>query len=149
LAHAYAILAADGKKYPVTFLKQPQAPTGKQVIPKKIAKDILLMLQSVIEKGGTATAARVPGYHVTGKTGTVRIVGANGYQWNHHIGIFVGAAPATHPRLVMAVIINDPAPGKPYYGGLTAAPVFAEIMAESLRLLDIPPDYFIDKQTQK
>ncbi len=139
LAHAYATLADGGIEHPLTLLKYTKRPVAKQVIPKRIAKEVVNMLGSVITRGGTAPAARIPGYWVAGKTGTVRIVGPHGYLRHHHIGMFVGTAPATNPRLVVAVVMNDPQ-GRVYYGGLVAAPVFAQIMGGALRVLNIPPD---------
>ena len=140
LAQAYAILAADGVKRPVTFLRHNTPPPGEQVIQPKIAQDLRMMLESVLYgKGGTAPLARVPGYRVTGKTGTAHIVGAHGYEKNDYNSIFVGIAPASHPRLVVAVVIHDPHTGQ-YFGGYVAGPIFSKIMGETLRLLNIPPD---------
>lgn len=139
IAQAYMILAADGVKRPVTFLKIDKAPQGQPVIKPQVAHDILTMLESVLTKGGTAPLARVPGYRVTGKTGTVRIVGPHGYEKNHHNAIFVGIAPASDPRLVIAVVLHDPQ-GTQYYGGYTSGPIFSRIMGDSLRLLNVPPD---------
>jgi cell division protein FtsI (penicillin-binding protein 3) len=137
LARAYGAIAAEGEIKPVSFLKVDQVVQGKQVIPKDIAKKIKDMMEYVTEEGGTATLAQIADYRVAGKTGTVRIVGPNGYEKHRHIGIFVGMAPIEDPRLVTVVVINDPK-GKYYYGGLVAAPVFAEVMRGALRLLDVP-----------
>jgi len=139
LAQAYAILAAGGEKIPVTFVKQTGPVQGQQVMNGKVANEILTMLESVLTKGGTAPLARVPGYRVTGKTGTAHIVGPKGYEKRHYNSIFVGIAPASNPRLVIAVVLHDPT-GTQYYGGYTAGPIFSHIMGESLRLMNIPPD---------
>ena len=140
LAQAYAILGHGGIKVPITFLKvQGEAPLGQQVIDRKISREVLDMLESVLTKGGTAPLARVPGYRVTGKTGTVRIVGLQGYEKHHYNSIFIGIAPASHPRLVVAVILHDPK-GRWYYGGYTAGPIFSHVMNNALHLLNIPPD---------
>lgn len=139
LASAYAVLAAGGIKRPVSLLKVDRTIKGERIFSEKVAKEVVTMLETVVEHGGTATRARVPGYRVAGKTGTVRIAGPGGYEKNHHRGLFVGMAPASKPRLVIAVIINDPRSGQ-YYGGLVAAPVFSQVMGGALRLLDIPPD---------
>lgn len=140
LAQAYAVLAHGGIKMPTTFLKvQDKIPLGQQVMDKNIAREILNMLGSVLTKGGTAPLARVPGYRVIGKTGTVRIVGAQGYEKHHYNSIFIGIAPASHPRLVVAVILHDPK-GRLYYGGYTAGPIFSHVMNNALHLLNIPPD---------
>lgn len=138
LARAYAALADGGLLRPVTFLRLNKVPPGKRILSKQVAKQILEMLQSVIEKGGTATRARVSGYHVTGKTGTTRMIGPNGYEKYHHIAMFVGIAPVSNPRLVISVEITDPRGD--YYGGYVAAPVFSKVMAGALRILNIPPD---------
>lgn len=140
LAQAYAVLANGGIKVPVTFLKiQGQPPTGQRVIDAKISREVLDMLETVLTKGGTAPLARVPGYRVTGKTGTVRIVGAQGYEKHRHNSIFIGIAPASHPRLVVAVVLHDPK-GNAYYGGYTAGPIFSHVMSNALHLLNISPD---------
>ncbi|MES2142254.1 MAG: penicillin-binding protein 2 [Pseudomonadota bacterium] len=140
LAQAYSVLAHDGIKIPVTFLKIKESPpVGQQVIDQKVSKEVLDMLESVLTKGGTAPLARVPGYRVTGKTGTVRIVGAQGYEKHHYNSIFIGIAPASRPRLVVAVVLHDPK-GRLYYGGYTAGPIFSHVMRNTLHLLNIPPD---------
>lgn len=140
LAQAYAVLAHAGIKIPVTFLKvKGEPPKGQQVIDPKISREVLDMLESVLTKGGTAPLAQVPGYRVTGKTGTVRIVGPKGYEKHHHNSIFIGIAPASRPRLVVAVVLHDPK-GRLYYGGYTAGPIFSHVMRNTLHLLNIPPD---------
>ncbi|WP_083429742.1 peptidoglycan D,D-transpeptidase FtsI family protein [Rickettsiella grylli] len=141
LAQAYAVLAHEGIKLPVTFLKVPETevPVGQRVLDKKISREILDMLESVLTKEGTAPLARVPGYRVTGKTGTVRIVGAQGYEKHHYNSLFIGIAPASRPRLVVAVMVHDPK-GKRYYGGYTAGPIFSHVMSHALHVLNIPPD---------
>lgn len=140
LAQAYAVLANGGVKIPVTFLKiQGQPPAGQRVIDAKISREVLDMLETVLTKGGTAPLARVPGYRVTGKTGTVRIVGAQGYEKHRHNSIFIGIAPASHPRLVVAVVLHDPK-GNAYYGGYTAGPIFSHVMSNALHLLNVSPD---------
>lgn len=140
LAQAYAVLAHGGIKVPVTFLKvQGDPPLGQQVMDKTISREVLDMLESVLTKGGTAPLARVPGYRVIGKTGTVRIVGVHGYEKHRYNSIFIGIAPASHPRLVVAVILHNPK-GRLYYGGYTAGPIFSHVMNNALHLLNIVPD---------
>ncbi len=139
LTRAYAVIANDGKKLPVSLLKLDGPPKGEQVMNPKIARQMMLLLESVVSKGGTAEAASVPGYRVAGKTGTSVKVGEHGYEKHRYLSTFVGMAPLTSPRLVVAVIINDPR-GKQYYGGQVAGPVFERIMEGTLRLLDVPPD---------
>jgi cell division protein FtsI (penicillin-binding protein 3) len=140
LAQAYAVLAHQGIKIPVTFLKlQGDPPQGQKVIDPGVARKVLDMLESVLTQGGTAPLARVPGYRVTGKTGTARIVGPEGYEKHHYNSIFIGIAPASQPRLVLAVVLHDPK-GHFYYGGYTAGPIFSHIMGSTLHLLNVPPD---------
>ncbi len=139
LAHAYMVLAEDGIWRPVSLLKLNHIPEGKRILHKHVCSEVLNMLESVVERGGTAPRASIPGYWVAGKTGTVRMVGPHGYELNHHIGTFVGVAPVTRPRLVVVVEIRDPRKGS-YYGGLVAAPVFAKVMAGALRILNVAPD---------
>jgi cell division protein FtsI (penicillin-binding protein 3) len=143
LARAYAVLAAGGKRREVSFLSMDDALPGdvlpgKQVMAPETAAQVLTMLEGVVQEGGTGTRARVPGYRVAGKTGTVHKLGPQGYQ-NDYIAVFAGIAPVSHPRVVMVVTIDRPATGK-YFGGEVAAPVFGRVMEETLRLLDVPPD---------
>ncbi len=139
LAHAYATIANDGVKIPLTILKTNEMPRGKQVIDKAVAQEMLVMLQTVLAEGGSGTKARIPGYSVAGKTGTAKIAGKHGYAKHLYVSSFVGIAPASNPRLVVAVVIHEPK-GKMYYGGDVSGPVFQKIMQGSLRILDIPPD---------
>lgn len=138
LAHAYAVLANAGLSVPVTLLKQTTAPQAKRVLPEAVAQSVVKMLETVVVRGGTGIRAAVPGYEVAGKTGTAFIAGPKGYQKNRFISDFVGMAPASHPQLVVAVMLRDPK-GQ-HYGGLVAAPVFAKVMGGALRVLDVPPD---------
>lgn len=139
LAQAYTILANHGVKKPLSLLYVDHPPIGQQVLETAPVNKLLEMLEAVSKQGGTAPLARVPGYRVAGKTGTARMVGARGYEKNHHNSSFVGIAPASNPRLLVAVFLHDPS-GKYYLGGYTAGPIFSNIMGESLRLLDVPPD---------
>jgi len=140
LAEAYSVIANDGVKIPVSLEKIDAPPKGKQVIKSKLCKEILTLLETVTTgKDGTARSARIPGYHVAGKTGTARLVGPHGYELHHHMSSFVGIAPATHPQIVVAVVLHDPS-GKLYYGGDVSAPIFKNIMQGTLRILNIPPD---------
>ena len=139
LARAYNVLANAGVKLPITLLPVQYPPKGEQVMKEEVAKQMLSLLEFVVTKGGTAISARVSGYHVAGKTGTVKIVGEHGYQAHRYVASFVGIAPVSSPRLVVAVVIHDPQ-GKEYYGGLVAGPIFKKIMERSLRILGVPPD---------
>lgn len=140
LAQAYSVLANEGVKLPLTLLRADKRPVGKRVLDAKIANEMLQLLESVvIAKNATGELARIPGYRVAGKTGTAVIAGPGGYQKHHYVASFVGIAPVSHPRFIVAVVIRDPR-GKNYYGGLVSAPVFKKIMEGSLRMLNVPPD---------
>jgi cell division protein FtsI (penicillin-binding protein 3) len=140
LVQAYQTLAAGGVEHPVTLMKLNGVQPGKRLLDAKIAAEVVAMLQGVTEAGGTATQAAIPGYHVAGKTGTAHKLrdDGKGYSENEYRGLFVGMAPATRPRIVIAVVVENPV-GQ-YFGGLVAAPVFQRIMSESLRLLNVPMD---------
>jgi len=141
LASAYMIFATHGIKRSITFLKSTEEnieTTEERVISKKTADQILQMMEKVVQKHGTGKRARIPGYRIAGKTGTAYLAGTHGYSGYHYIASFVGIAPVSNPRLVMAVVLRDPK-GQ-HFGGLVAAPLFAEVMKECLRLLNIPPD---------
>ena len=143
LARAYSVFATNGELKPLTLLKRDQPVTGKAVISAKTAVAVRKMLEMVTQPGGTATRAQVAGYRVAGKTGTAhKLVGVN-YASDRYIASFVGFAPASHPRLVIAVMLDEPS-GKYYYGGEVAAPVFSNVMAGALRLLGIEPDAGLD-----
>jgi len=142
LAQAYSIIGNHGIKIPITLLKggQKNNEQPEQVIEPKVADEMLTMLEAVIGGDeGTGGQARVQGYRVAGKTGTAKIAGPGGYYKHRYRGSFVGIAPVSHPKLVVAVVVIDPQ-GSAYYGGLIAAPAFSKIMGGALRLLDIPPD---------
>lgn len=140
LARAYSVFASGGLLRPVSVVRRGRVPEGVRVIDARVAAQIARMLEGVVGVGGTAPKARVPGYRIAGKTGTARKVGANGrYDDDRHVAFFAGFAPATHPRLVMIVIVDDPA-GVKYGGGDVAAPVFGRVAAQALRLLEVPPD---------
>ncbi len=139
LARAYTVFANDGELKPVSLLKLKDAPVGTQVFTAKTAHDVKDMLELVVLPGGTALKAQVLGYRVAGKTGTTHKLGDHGYEKDKYVGSFVGMAPASDPRLIMAVMIDDPSSGE-YYGGTVAAPVFSAVMADALRMLAIPQD---------
>lgn len=139
LAHAYSVLAADGLLRPLSLVKVAKRPRGEQVVPPAVARQVRSMLEAVVGDGGTAPRARVSGYRVAGKTGTAHKLVDGAYSEDQYRAIFVGIAPASAPRLVAAVVLDDPR-GEQYYGGQVAGPVFARVMAGALRLLDIPPD---------
>lgn len=140
LARAYTVFANDGELKPVSLLKLKEAPVGTQVFSPATARAVKDMLELVVLPGGTALRAQVLGYRVAGKTGTThKLSPQGGYEKNKYVGSFVGMAPASNPRLIMAVMIDDPSSGE-YYGGTVAAPVFSAVMADTLRMLSIPQD---------
>jgi len=145
LAHAYTSFANDGVMPALTTLKREGASApGTRVMSQTTAREMLAMLELVTGDGGTAPLARVTGYRVGGKTGTAHKLVNGNYAANKYISSFVGLAPASNPRLVVAVMIDEPG-GKLYYGGLVAAPVFSRVMAGALRFMAIPPDAPFDK----
>ena len=139
LAQAYAVLGNDGWLQPVSLVALDQPKGGRQVIAAATARSVLRMLEEVVMPGGTGTNAGIAGYRVAGKTGTAWKFAAGGYSEDEYVSIFAGLAPASDPRLVTVVMIDEPH-GDLYYGSDVAAPVFAEVMSESLRLLAVPPD---------
>ena len=140
LAQAYMVLASGGIMRQVTLLKQDPATAseGVKVIDSAVAKDVINMMKTVVAPGGTGYRAKVPGYFVAGKTGTVKKADTGGYSENEYVGLFAGIAPADNPRLAMVVVIDSPA-GHNYYGGLVAAPVFAKVAGGSLRIMGVRP----------
>jgi cell division protein FtsI (penicillin-binding protein 3) len=139
LARAYAAIAADGVLRPVSLLALDEAPPGERVISADTAADLTTMLEAVVSKDGTGYRAAVRNFHVAGKTGTTRKAGVGGYDNDRHGAIFAGFAPATNPRLVVVVMIDEPQ-GAAYHGGDIAAPVFGNIVSGALRVLAVPPD---------
>jgi len=139
LARAYAVLADGGVLKPVSFVPVDGAPRGERVMSAKTAQQVTAMMDGVVSDAGTGERARVPGYNVAGKTGTVRKSIPGGYAEDKYIALFAGMIPASRPSLVMVVMIDDPR-SEQFYGGSVAAPVFSRVMGEAMRLLDIAPD---------
>lgn len=139
LARAYAILAGDGIRRPVSLFKLDQPPHGERVLQASTAQAMRDMMETVVSVKGTAQRAAVPGYRVAGKTGTAKKAERGGYAARRYQSLFAGFVPVSRPRFVMVVMIDEPG-GSAYYGGLVAAPVFARVMSEALRLLNVPPD---------
>ena len=139
LAHAYSTIGSDGLLRPISLVATERPKDGEQVIAVETALAVRRMLEEVIRPGGTGTKAAVAGYRVAGKTGTSWKFAAGGYSQDKYISIFAGLAPASDPRLAAVVVIDEPR-GDLYYGSDVAAPVFAEVMTESLRLMAVPPD---------
>ena len=147
LARAYGILAADGVLLPVSIRKRQRPPSGDQVLPTDVVMKINAMLEKVVSPEGTAQRAMVPAYRVAGKTGTVRKLSTQGgYRNDSYQALFAGFAPVSEPRFVLVVVIDEPGLDQ-YYGGEVAAPVFAKIMADVLRLRGVPPDA-VDREKQ-
>lgn len=139
IATAYAALGNGGLLHQPSFVKDQHHPPTR-VLEPGVANEVLRMMQTVTEPGGTATQAAILGYHVAGKTGTSRKASAGGYS-RRYIGYFAGLVPVDQPRFAMVVAVNDPDPSrKGYYGGLVAAPVFRTVMEGALRLMDVSPD---------
>lgn len=138
LVQAYVILASHGIKRPLTFVKTGQPASQQQIISPQLADQMLLLLKAVVEGGG-GVAARIPGYTIGGKTGTAYIAGPNGYQKNRYTSSFIGIAPLSNPHLVVAVILHG-VQGNIHFGAQVSAPVFATIMGEALRYMNIAPD---------
>jgi cell division protein FtsI (penicillin-binding protein 3) len=139
IAQAYAALANGGRLRQPGFVKGAINPDSA-VIDPQIAASVRAMLETVVSPEGSGLAAAVPNFRVAGKTGTSRRAVAGGYE-KRYVSLFSGMVPASNPRLVGVVIINDPGRGEgAYFGGLVSAPVFSKVMANALRLLDVPPD---------
>jgi cell division protein FtsI (penicillin-binding protein 3) len=139
LARAYSVFATGGELKQLTLIRRDQPVEGKPVVSRRTAQAVRKMLEMVTQPGGTATRAQVAGYRVAGKTGTAHKVDGAAYAADRYVSSFVGFAPASDPRLVIAVMIDEPG-GKYYYGGEVAAPAFSNVMAGALRLLGVTPD---------
>jgi cell division protein FtsI (penicillin-binding protein 3) len=139
LARAYLAFARDGDLIPLSLTRVDAPPlTGKTVFSAQTAHEVRAMLELAVQAGGTAPKAQIAGYRVAGKTGTAHKLEGGSYA-DKYVASFVGFAPASDPRLIVAVMIDEPS-GAQYYGGEVAAPVFAQVMAGSLRTLGVPPD---------
>ncbi|MBD8096096.1 penicillin-binding protein 2 [Pseudomonas fluorescens] len=141
LAHAFSVLANNGRMVPLSLIHVDEAPKATQVIPEKVAKTMQGMLQQVIEAPRGVFRAQVPAYHVAGKSGTARktSVGTKGYAENSYRSLFAGFGPMSDPRYAIVVVIDEPSKAG-YFGGLVSAPVFSKVMSGTLRLMNITPD---------
>ena len=139
LARAYSAIAANGIVHPVSFLRKDETVEGERVMSESTAKKVRRMMERVVSPEGTANKASIANYRVAGKTGTVHKFISGGYAEDRYLSVFAGMAPASDPRLVMVVMLNEPRNGK-YFGGQVAAPVFSRVISGALRLLDIAPD---------
>lgn len=142
LARSYLVFANHGKLLPISLIHNQKNGEIVQAVNEKTADQVLKMMEAVVNSdAGTGRSARVTGYRVAGKTGTARIAGKRGYEENRHIASFVGIAPVSDPRLIVAVVIYEPTHGG-YYAAAVAGPLFSKIMGASLRILDVYPDEF-------
>jgi len=145
LAHAYATIGAGGVKRPISFEKVSGPVHGERVMDPKVSRELIQLMEQVVEKGGTATRASLIGYQVSGKTGTAFKSIAGGYSTDRIMAVFAGLVPASHPKLATVVVIDEPSRDMREVstlaqGGTVAAPVFASVMSGALRLMDIAPD---------
>ncbi|MCP5159027.1 MAG: penicillin-binding protein 2 [Gammaproteobacteria bacterium] len=142
LARAYAVLAADGVQRPLTVLKREkplESSAERRVLSVQATRQVRTMLEQAVTRQGTGAKANVSGYRVAGKTGTVHKITGRRYAKNRYFSLFAGMVPASDPRLVMVIIVDEPK-GKAYYGGAVAAPVFGQTMGGVLRILNVTPD---------
>lgn len=138
MAQTYTIIADGGKLHPISLIKQEKV-YSRKLVDSSIANEVLLMMETVTQEGGSGTRARVDGFRVAGKTGTTHKISAKGYSYGEYRAFFAGIAPVSDPRLIVVVVIDDPK-GEKYFGGQVAAPVFSKIMANSLRIINASPD---------
>ncbi|MEP7206993.1 MAG: penicillin-binding protein 2 [Casimicrobiaceae bacterium] len=138
LARAYSVFASDGELKPATLFKGNGPVTGRPVIKPETARAVRHMLELAVLPGGTAPKAQIAGYRVAGKTGTAHKLEGRGYT-NKYVSSFVGFAPVSNPRLIVAVMLDEPSAGE-HYGGAVAAPVFSAVTGAALRMLGVPPD---------
>jgi cell division protein FtsI (penicillin-binding protein 3) len=146
LARAYTVFANSGELKTITLLKQEAPTIGVKVFSDATVQEVRSMMEMVVRPGGTAPLAQITGYRVAGKTGTAHKL-ENGKYINRYVASFIGLAPASNPRLIVAVMINEPG-GRDYYGGEVAAPVFSSVMGASLHLLSVPNDAPLDNVMQ-
>jgi len=139
LARAYTMFARDGELVPLSLTRLDSPPPAKRVLGASTAREVRRMLEMAAGPGGTAPRAQVMGYRVAGKTGTAHKLVDGAYSPHRYLSSFVGFAPVSSPRLVVAVMIDEPGAGD-YYGGLVAAPVFSAVMGGALRVLGVTPD---------
>ena len=145
MARAYTVFAHDGQVVPTTMLKRDEVAQGEQVFSPRTAAQVRRMLQLAAGAGGTAPKAQTMGYSVGGKSGTAHKQSGKGYVSNKYRSWFVGMAPIEQPRIVVAVMLDEPSAGQ-YYGGAVAAPVFSEVVQRSLRVLNVEPDLTVKPQ---
>ena len=144
LAQAYAVLGAHGVKRPLSLVKIDKTESGEQVIEPSIAQQVIEMMETVVSEGGTGQKADVKGYRIAGKTGTARKAIGGGYGDEYSV-FFAGIAPVSDPKIAMVVFVDEPG-SEDYYGGQVAAPVFAKVAGDTLRLLNVKPDENTEKE---
>jgi cell division protein FtsI (penicillin-binding protein 3) len=142
VARAYMIFARNGEMIPLSFLKLSQAPVPQRVISDRTAQQMRSMMEKVVGPGGTAPLAQVRGYRVAGKTGTAHKLEGGRYV-NKYVASFVGFAPISDPRIIIAVMVDEPTAGG-HFGGQVAAPVFSSVAASALRAMNVPPDASVE-----
>ncbi|AGW92030.1 MULTISPECIES: peptidoglycan D,D-transpeptidase FtsI family protein [Cupriavidus] len=139
MAHAYTIFAHDGELIPVSMFRTNGPATGERILSPQVARDVRAMMETVTAPGGTAPEAQVMGYRVGGKTGTAYKHEGRGYNRSKYRASFIGLAPMSNPRIIVAVSVDEPTAGS-HYGGLVAGPAFAAITGGTLRALNVQPD---------
>ena len=139
LARAYTVFARDGELVALTLVKTGAAVSGEKVLSAEAARAVRVMLEQAVQPSATGPRARIAGWRVAGKTGTAHKQENGAYAPDKYLASFVGLAPVSAPRLVVAVMIDEPSAGQ-HYGGTVAAPVFAQVMQGALRLLAVPHD---------
>jgi cell division protein FtsI (penicillin-binding protein 3) len=140
------VFANHGIKRPVSIVRLKDKVPGDRVLPASVATQMVSMLKTVTEKGGTGTRAQIAGYQVAGKTGTAHKTGAGGYADSKYTAVFAGFAPADDPDLVAVVVIDEPS-GSEYYGGEVAAPLFSAVVSSALHIRNIVPEYEYSTKT--
>jgi cell division protein FtsI (penicillin-binding protein 3) len=139
MAHSYTAFAHDGDVIPATILKSSEPAVGVKVFSAQNALAVRKMLQMAAGPGGTGPLAQTIGYSVGGKSGTAHKQVGRGYASNKYRAWFTGMAPIEKPRIIVAVMIDEPSNGQ-YFGGLVAAPVFSEVVQQTLRMMNVAPD---------
>jgi cell division protein FtsI (penicillin-binding protein 3) len=145
MARAYTVFARDGELIPVSMLKRQEPVAGLRVVSPKTAQEVREMLRMAAGPGGTAQKAQTIGYSVGGKTGTARKQEGKSYVTNKYRAWFVGLAPVSDPRIVVAVMVDEPTGGA-YFGGDVAAPVFSQTVQQTLRMMGVQPDMAVKPQ---
>lgn len=145
MAHSYTAFAHDGQIIPVTMLKSSEPAVGVRVFSAQNAAAVRKMLQMAAGPGGTGQKAQTVGYSVGGKSGTAHKQVGKGYASNKYRSWFTGMAPIDSPRIIVAVMIDEPSAGQ-YYGGAVAAPVFSEVVQQTLRMMAVQPDMAVKPQ---